>query len=903
MLRPLLAFFVCASATLPLAAQEPPSAAKPSIAAVRRTGSIAIDGQLDDAAWSQAAVASRFVQRAPVEAAAADERTEVRVLYDDAAIYVAARMFDADPKKIARQLVRRDDEGAADWFGVAFDPRLDRRTAYVFVVSAANVQRDEYAYNDTESDDAWDAVWESAVRLDSLGWSAELRIPLSQLRYETSTGEQTWGVNFVRSRNSANEETHFALMSQLRRGFVSQFGTLTGIRTARAARRIELRPYALGSARFEPAEPGNPFVDGSSSQQRMGIDMKYGLGSAFTLDATINPDFGQVESDPAVINLTAFETFLQERRPFFVEDARIFDFSLSGGNNRLFYGRRIGRSPSGRAPAGADEVEVPDATKILGAAKLTGRTAGGLSVGAIAALTERAKGRAWFADASDTRSYLAEPQTLHSAVRARQDFGGGTSTIGAIATLQSRALPGDRTFAFLPSLAISSGVDWEHQWKDRTYAFFGYVAGSHIRGDSTAMTRIQRASTHFFQRPDALRLSVDSSATTMTGVDWRATVEKRRGQHWFGSIWAAQVTPGFEVNDLGYSSRQEVLDGGARVQYREITPGPVWRSYRFTATTFHNWTHEALEDPWSAASWGNSHLNGSVSLQANATLLNYWTWAASLRLSPELVDRNGTRGGPMMLTPRSIQWSVDLNTDDRKPIVFEPSFTVERRAMGAGWREEFAIGISFRPSPRVEMSVEPTWEQSRSGAQYVGTSMALPYTPTFGARYLFADLDRRELGIDTRLNVTFSPKLTLQLYAQPLLSSGNFLSYKQLTAPRTYNFNLFREGTASSVRGVPGCVGGSTCMDADGKRRIDFDGNGTADYTFADRDFNVRSLLGNAVLRWEYRPGSTLFLVWQREQEDETMDGRFDFGRDSRALFGAPARNVFMIKASWWIGF
>ncbi len=880
----------------PLGAQD-----RPAVAAAARIGPVAIDGRLDDAAWRTAPVAKGFVQQEPVEGAPAVHATEVRILFDDGALYVGARMFDSEPGSIARQLVRRDEEGNADWFAVGFDPRLDRRTAYVFFISAANVQRDMYVYNDDDADDAWDAVWASAVHADSLGWTAELRIPLSQLRYVASSEVQTWGVNFARGRIRSNEETHFSLMSDLRQGMVSQFGTLTAMRAAHAARRIELRPYVVGGGQFEPAEAGNPFRDGSTSTSRAGMDMRYGLGSSFTLDATVNPDFGQVEADPAVINLTAFETFFQERRPFFVEDARIFDFTLSGGNNRLFYGRRVGRSPTGQAPDTSDFDHVPDAARILGAAKITGRTSGGLSLGAIAAVTERATGRAFYSGTNQTRSFLAEPGAVHGAVRARQDFADGASTLGAIATVQRRQLPADGSFDVLPANAISGGVDWEHQWRDRTYAFFGYVAGSHVRGDSTAMIRIQRSSAHFLQRPDATRLRVDSSATSLSGMDWRMTVEKRRGTHWTGSAWAAQVTPTFEVNDLGFSSRQEVLDGGARVSYREITPGQRLRSYRVSASTFHNWSHEALDQVWSAKSWGDAHVAGSVSLNADVTLLNYWEIGANLSLRPELSDRSGTRGGPMMIAPRSAQWSLDLATDDRRPFVIEPSIEVERRALGAGGREEFALGVGFRPSSRVQLTVEPRYEQSR-GTQFVGRTTALPYAATFGTRYLFADLARKELGLETRVDVTFTPHVTLQLYAQPLISSGDFLSYKQLVQPRSFAFSEFAPG-AYVGGATPTCSGGRTCQAPDGRRLIDFDSDGVSDYSFTDRDFNVRSLIGNAVFRWEYRPGSTLFLVWQRQQEEEVMRGDFALGRDTRALFGAPARNVFLIKASYWLGF
>lgn len=883
-------------------ASASPVGARTAAAAARRAGPVAIDGRIEETAWRAAPAATGFVQKEPVEGNPAEARTEAWVLFDDAALYVAARMYDPEPATIARQLARRDELGLADWFAVGFDPRLDRRTAYAFIVSAANVQSDRYIYNDDDEDEAWDAVWESAVHLDSLGWSVEMRIPLSQLRYDAAAGPQTWGVNFVRRRVRTNEETHFALMSELRSGTASQFGLLTGVEAPHAPRRIELRPYVLGETTSEPAEPGNPFRTGTRSTGRTGLDLRYGLGPSFTLDATVNPDFGQVEADPAVINLTAFETFFSERRPFFVQDAQIFNFQLSGGNNRLFYGRRIGRAPTRSSTADADFTDVPTATTILGAAKLTGRTTRGLSVGAIAAATSQERGRAWFESERATRAFVAEPAAWHGALRLRQDFAEGASTVGAIVTAQRRDLPGDGSFAHLPRTALAGGVDWEHQWRDRRYAFFGYLSASHVRGDPSAMVRIQRSSTHYLQRPDALRLGVDSGATSLAGLDWRMTLEKRRGEHWTGSVWAAEVTPTFEVNDLGFSSRQEVLDGGARVTYREIKPGPVLRSYRLSTSTFHNWTHDALEDPWSAASWGRSHVNANLSLNVETTLLNYWNIETDLSFRPEMADRTGTRGGPMMIQPREFELGLDLGTDSRRTLVFEPGLEVEWRARGGGRREAFGLGISMRPSSRVEATIEPQWERSRTGAQYVARADDAAYTATSGARYIFAELDRRELAVEARLNVTLSPKLTVQFYAQPLLSSGAFVTYRQLRTARTYAFDAFTQGTA-----VPGtddrCSGGTTCVTAGGDRLFDFDGDGQSDFETDDRDFNVRSLIGNLVLRWEYRPGSTLYLVWQRQQEDEVNDGRFDFGRDTRALFGAPAHNVFLLKASYWLGF
>ncbi len=450
---------------------------------------IVLDGRIDEAAWASAEVATDFTNREPVEGVKPGDRTEVRVLFDETAVWVAARMYDREPGSIARQVVRRDQDSQADYFEVGFDSNNDRRTGFLFRISAANVQRDEYVFDDNERDRAWDAVWSSAVAVDSLGWMAEVRIPLSQLRFRASEEAQRWGVNFTRRRVRTNEESHFQLVSRLQRGIVSQFATLQAVR-AQSARRVEFRPYALGSLFRGTAEAGNPFKTGRDNGSRGGLDVRLGLGGQFTLDATINPDFGQVEADPAIINLTAFEQFFEERRPFFVEDAKIFDFTLSGGRNRLYYSRRLGRAPRGSAPSGTLFSDVPTATNIIGAAKLTGRTQGGMSIGALAAITENADARAFLGDSVPTRAYLVEPRSEYGVLRIRQDFNAGASTIGMIGTGLRRELPGDDSFRFLPGSAFNGGIDWEHQWKNREWAFFGYVSGSHVRGDSVAMIRI-----------------------------------------------------------------------------------------------------------------------------------------------------------------------------------------------------------------------------------------------------------------------------------------------------------------------------------------------------------------------------------------------------------------------------
>lgn len=898
---------------VPLEAQEAgggtPSAGGAAAAAVARTASairatemeVTLDGRLDESSWTVARPLSGFVQGQPTEGIPAERDTEVRVIFGENALYIAARMWD-DPDEIATQVVRRDGWGNFDWFAVALDPNLDRRTGYQFQISAAGVQRDEYLFDDDRSDQAWDAVWQSAVQIDEKGWTAELKIPYSQFRYMSSPDPQTWGINFARRRQAGNEISYWSLISRLQQGTVSQFGELDDVRITSSSQRIEARPYILSSLHRGPAEAGNPFFDGQEATAQVGTDLRFGLGSAFTLDATINPDFGQVEADPAVINLSAFEVFFEERRPFFVEDANLLSFGLSGRRNDLFYSRRIGRSPQGGAPSGALFRDSPGAARILGAAKVTGRTDGGLSLGGLAAVTQEMQGRAFLGEDQGTVEYTVEPRSQFGVVRLQQDFNEGASNFGGIFTAMDRSLPGDGSFDFLTSSAFSAGLNFEHQWGDRTWALTGFMAGSLVRGDSTAITRIQRASNHFFQRPDATRQSVDSTATSLAGMEWRLQFEKRRGDHWTWSVWTGQVTDGLEINDLGFSQNRERLDAGMRIGYREIQPGSIFQNYNITFFTFHNWSHEALDDVGSWTSWKEAHTNGSFNLNSRGEFLNNWGANVDLSYGPDNYSRTLTRGGPIMVDPGSFRVSAGMNSDRRKPVNFR--LNVNRRIGFDGSGDEFSIGggIELRPTSSMEIGLEPRWSQESTASQYVAQTGAVPYAPTYGDRYLFAELERRSLSMETRVDFSVSPTLTFQLFAQPFLSSGDFVQYRQLREAKSFDFVDFTPGEAS--RGDDGvtCNGGSICR-LGGDQFVDFDGDGETDYSFSDRDFNVRSLVGNAVLRWEYRPGSTLFLVWQRQQVGRTGVGDFDLDRDLGGLWGVPADDTFIVKLNYWVDF
>jgi hypothetical protein len=904
-LLPALVLSGLLASPLPAAGQDAddpahPPIASPSVArAAPLNGSISVDGRLDEAAWEQAPLIQGFVQREPREGIPAEHDTQVRVLVAEDALYIGALLLEPEPDRIADQLVRRGEEGQFDYFEVAFDTDGDGRSGYRFRVSAAGVQTDEFLYEDDEVDGTWAAVWESAVGRDPRGWTVEMRIPLSQLRFRPAAGEQRWGVNFSRRRLATNEISDFALESRRRGGIVSQFGTLEGLELPAAPRRIELRPYALARATTVPPEDRSPLRDATETGRQMGADLRYGLGGSFTLDVTLNPDFGQVESDPAEINLTAFETFFDEQRPFFVEDARVLDFSLAGRNNALFYSRRIGSAPSGGAPPGAEHHRVPDAARILGAAKLTGRTRGGTSVGGLVAATEAVDGRAWpGAEGSEgTRRFLAEPAARFGVARVIQDYGNGAGQVGAIVSGMTRDLPGDRSFHHLPSSAMGMGLDFEHTWNDREWALMGHVGMTRVHGDSTALIRLQRSSNHYRQRPDAPHLSVDSTLTSMTGTEWRLELARRSGQNWTGRTWATRVGPGLEGNDFGFTRTSERLDGGGQIQYQEVEPGRYFRSYRFNLFTFHHFSHQLLEGSGADGSWRDAYVTAHLSTSGNFTLHNNWQVEVGTTVTPPTMSRSATRGGPLMQSPGALGGEVGFATDRRRAVSLAPSVEVRRRARDAGRELTAAMEVRLRPSPRLEIQLEPQWERTLDGAQYVATAPHVPREGTYGATYLFGRLHRSELSMETRLNLTFTPNLTLQLFAQPLLSSGDFQEYRILERARSYDLEPLAEGTPAG----DGCSGGRTCLDADGTRRFDLDGDGQTDLSLADRDFNIRSLIGNLVLRWEYRPGSTLFLVWQHHRSHDAPVGDFRFRRDVDALTSAAGTNALILKVNYWL--
>lgn len=855
--------------------------AAPSVLAARARSSLRVDGRLDEADWAVARPADGFTQRDPEEGKPASEPTDVRVLFDGEALYVGARLFDRDPSRIRARLARRDGDTDSDLFQVSLDSFHDRLTAWLFQVNPAGAILDAAVYADGSQDDSWDGVWEAAAVIDSLGWTAEMRIPFSQLHYNEADG--AWGIQLFRLIHRKQESDYFAFSPKKEEGGVSRYGTLTGLDELPSKRHLEVLPYVIGRGESSPAAPGDPFRDGHDYSGSAGLDLKYGLSPDLTLSAAVNPDFGQAEVDPAVVNLSAFETFYPEKRPFFVSDAGNFSFgSVRTMNNfgfgQTFYTRRIGRPPHRQLdPADYRYLDEPADGTIAAAAKLTGKTRSGLTVGLLEAVTTRET--AHFVNTDGSRGQApVEPATNFLVTRLRKDFRGGDTQAGLLVTGVQRDLADSTLRSTLHSSAWTAGFDWNHAWSKRSWSFDGFLLGSLNRGSAEAVAATQRRSAHYYQRPDASHLEYDPARTSLAGYHGEMALARSNGEHWLGSVMTQVMSPGFDVNDLGFMNRADRYTFTSIVMYQENEPGRLFRRYNVYPFTYHAWNY------------GGKLITGGLALGASSQLANYWSVDSQLRYSVSTFDDRLTRGGPLARTPEGRQGSLTIGSDSRRAWTLETSGTWYADDHG-GRDDSYSVGVSFHPSPGVQVQVGPAWEYSRSSAQYVMTQSDPTATGTYGGRYVFANLVQRAISLETRLNCVFSPKISLQLYMQPLVSSGLYRDFAELHAPETFDFDVY------------GREKGTITRDGDGVYTVDPDGAGAAPaFQFGDPNFNFRSLRGNAVLRWEYRPGSTFYLIWQQDRSDVGPEGDFVLHRDLTALGHAPTRNILMAKVTTWLG-
>jgi hypothetical protein len=837
-----------------------------------------LDGRLDEPVWQDAPVITGFTQVLPVDGGEPSERTEVRVTYDADALYVVARMFDSDPGAIARRLGRRDSGTSSDVFRISVDSYHDHQTAFEFSVNAAGVRSDALAASDNAyGDSSWDPVWEAAVSVDSLGWVAEMRIPFSQLRFSRDP-EQTWGINFTREIFRKSETVRWMWARNTEQGYASLFGHLEGLRNIPQPKRLEALPYSVASADFDgAADRSSPFNDGSVAGRGFGLDLKYGLTSNMTLDATINPDFGQVEVDPAVVNLTDFETYFEERRPFFVEGANLFQYG-SGGRSfapTLFYSRRVGRAPSRPASEPGGYADNPTATSILGAAKLTGKV-GGWSVGVLNAVTSAEDARIQAADGT-RGSRAVEPLANYGVASLRRDFRGGNTGVGILATGVNRDL-GDPLFAGLRRDAYAAGVDFFHRFAANQWAVSGTLSGSRIAGDAQAITAAQRSSARYYQRPDQDYVTLDPTATSMTGWGSSLSVGKIAGKWTIATDFFAQ-SPGFEVNDAGFSTEADDIFHGIIGSRRWLDPGSVFRRFTVASSFAQTWN------------FGGVNTGRTAYLGVNGQLLNYWSFNVGTNYQLRTLSDATTRGGPLMTRPRVWSASASVNSDRRKALSGGVFSHFSRNEEG-GWGMHAGPSMTLRPSGAVDLNLSLNYGASRAMGFYVTQRADATASATYGRRYLFSELDQKSLDATFRADVALSPSLSIQWYAQPFVATGDYEGFKELARPRSFEFLRYGKDGASTL----------AYDQAAGAYTADPDGAGAAPaIRFANPDFSMRSLRSNLVLRWEYRPGSTVFVVWNHGRSGYSTDPTAGILDQTGRLFDDTMRNTFMVKVNYWL--
>ena len=828
-----------------------------------------IDGRLEEAVWLLAQPATDFLQQDPNPGEPSSQRTEARILVTEQAVYVGMRLFDSNPDLIRAQFVRRDDDQAvSDWATVMFDSYYDRRTAFEFATTPTGTRVDILHLDDTGVDVAWDAVWEVVTSRDAEGWVAEFRIPLSQLRF--AGGEEVrWGINFGRKIARSSEVAYWAPIPPTAGRSVSLYGDLVGLENLSAPGGLELLPYTVGRLTRAPGDPGNPFYNENDSWGSGGIDLKYGLTSNLTLTATVNPDFGQVEADPSQVNLTAFETFYAEKRPFFTEGTEIFNFRLLP-EGYGFYSRRIGRAPQlGASVSAGGYADAPETAPILGAVKLSGKTSGGWSVGLMNAVTGRVT--ADVSELSGQESQALEPLTNYAVGRLGRDFREGRSGIGVLGTAANREL-NDSTFrARLRSASYAGALNWWHRFGPGSdYEFNGWVLGTHARGSEEALARTQASASHFFIRSDADHLTYDPTITTMYGWASEWALEKIGGGRWTWNVGGGTRSPGVELNDLGFLSYADVVYGSALARYSEFEAGSLFR----------NWYVEGQYVP--VYTFGNELIRNSVHLRSRATLLNFWQVEVNTDRWFEHQWPWELRGGPALSrSPYTfVRWF--LRSDSRRSWTGTLRGTVSVDDQGGSRRFRFDPLVNFRPTPRATVSLGPILEWNRDADQYVARATSIGGE----TEYVVGQVNQRTAAIEARVSYGFSPTLNLDVYTQPFLSTGSYTDFRTVEQANASDFD----------ERIPLIPAQALSLDPSTNRYT------TPDFDFRNPDFNVRELRVNAVLRWEYRPGSSLFLVWTQARADRAVMGDLALGRDIDQWFQAPATNVFMVKVNYWIG-
>lgn len=803
-----------------------PSGPCPCVSGARIAEAPSIDGALTEAVWTDASFATSFVQKQPVEGAAPSSATRVAFAYDESYLYIAARMEAA--AEVVAPTTRRDRTGRAEHLIVSLDTFNDDRTAYSFGVTAAGVRIDYFHPSDHEHarDYSFDPVWTARTRLTDSGWTAEMRIPLSQLRFDEN-GRDSWGLNVTRIIPALNETDYWTLIPAEETGWASRFGTLSELDAIDASRPIEVVPYVAGNAILRNDARADELNPTRSGDLRVGGDITVGIGSNLTLTGTINPDFGQVEADPANVNLSAYETFFSERRPFFTAGKQYLEGGSISGRSRYFYSRRIGGAPA-YYPDG-DAVDAPSNTTILGAAKLTGRLPSGLSVGALAAATGAENARVYFDEDRHTDRVRVAAPAAFAVTRLEQQFGANNSTVGLIATGTHNSADFESPLADLqPRTAITSALDWNLRFRGGDYSIVGDVGFSHVRGTREAIVDLQRSSIHYFQRPSSDYLGVDSTRTSMTGFRGGLRANKEAGS-WLWNVGTNVISPGFDLNTLGRLRRADEVNPWFRIEYRETDQTRLFQSYDFSLSSDNYWT------------LGGTRFGSGMNFSADFTWRNFWRTRFEAGLSPRNYDDRATRGGVLLLTPAEARSSFYMRGNPAYRLTWQTDLYGGRDELDGGWAGA-GLRLAYDSGSWWSLSVRPRYDYSVTPRQYVSTLDEL----TSGPRAIFGRLTRHTVSTSFRLDMAFAPGLTLEMYAEPFAASGTYADYGRLERGKSFDL-VSLEDVERTDESVSGTLSGEPVQ-------------------FDRPDFDRLSFNSNVVLRWQWRPGSTIFLVWQQQR-------------------------------------
>ena len=864
------------------------------IIATRLSQPLNIDGNLNEDIYS-IQPSSDFIQYVPYNGSPASEKTDVWIGYDESAVYVGARMWDSEPDLIVSRIGRRDNNDDSDLFEIIIDSYHDKRTGFSFQINPAGAKNDETYYNSAFTERSWDGIWDGKTKIDENGWTAELRIPFSQLRFDEKD-EYTWGVIPVRYIQRKDEWNYFMYFSLEENGVIRHAAELKGLYDISPPSRTEIRQYISSGVSILPGKNDNPFYDGKDKNVGIGADFKLGVGSNITIDGTINPDFGQVEADPSEINLSAYETYYSEKRPFFIEGQNIFLFGRGGPTNnmtidfsepRLFYSRRIGREPQGWISTNPDSIKYPGVTNILGAAKISGKLKGNWSIGGLSALTNEE--HAQYYNNGIKSKELVEPATFYNVIRAQKEFNEGKQGLGFMGTSVTRYLDGisllcsdDCNYHMdnrLSKNAATFGVDgWTFLGENNDWSIGAWFGATQVSGTKERILNLQRSSGHYFQRPDAEYIDVDENLTKLNGYAGRIKLNKETGNVIVNASLGL-ISPGFETNDLGYQGRTDIINTHLGLGYNWNEPTKHYRNM-FTALIYAN------NNDFSGVNIGDE-----IVWISQVRFNNFWSAHGDVYWNLKNLSNTALRGGPRVFEPAAIQINqLGFHTDSRKDITIGSHIDYLYSDNGSRKRN-FDITVNTKINNRFNVSIGPMIQQNINTDQYVTSVIDANNVIMYGKRYVVGKLDQTTFIANIRANFTFSPDLTLQAYLQPFVSAGSYSMFKEFSKPESYKFLEYGDNNSTiSKINESGYV-------------IDPTGGASDDaFTIPNPDFNYKALIGTVVLRWEFSPGSSVFFVWTHNGTNFENPGDFSLSRDLGNLFSAKADDIFAIKLSYWIG-